>query len=177
MAATQLALRTTLWPGVSDSELWSRKTAKGFATVPRTLPMIMNIADSFTKNTPVSSVYLDLWCRMRDEGFVKLDKPAEMAMAAGFMTARGPGIWASRLDLLETHGFISLAPGAHGPRSFALLFNPYRVILAKREQIDKRLFNALLDQALAIGVEDLTGPSAEAAGPTLSQISPKKEPG
>lgn len=72
--------------------------------------------------------YLDLWSRAFDEGYVKLDKPHEMALASGFTTARGPSIWATRLDLLHDLGFIALAPGAQGKRAFALIFNPYFVI-------------------------------------------------
>jgi len=153
MAAQRLMLRGELWPNVTESQIWNRKKESGFATVPRTLPLIMLIADSLTKNTPVSTTYLDLWCRMNDEGYVKLDKPHEMALAAGFTTARGPGIWATRLDLLDDLGFIALAPGAQGKRSFALIFNPYFVVRNRRQEIEDRLFNALIAQAMAIGAQ------------------------
>ena len=115
----------------------------------------MQIADSFAKGTPVSSTYLDLWCRCYDEGFVRLDQPHEMAVAAGFMTSRGPQIWATRLDLLQRLGFIRLAPGAQGPRSFALIFNPYLIVRSKKAEIEPRLYNALLSQAVAIGGQRL----------------------
>lgn len=154
MAAGRLALRQQLWPDITESRLWNRKKEIGFATVPRTLPMIMLVADSFVKGTPVSTVYLDLWCRMFDEGYAKLDKPHEMALASGFLTGRGPQIWASRLDLLDKIGFISLAAGPQGPRSFALLFNPYLVIQNKRKEIDSRLYNSLMAQAAAIGAQN-----------------------
>jgi hypothetical protein len=153
MAAQRLGLRGQLWPQVTESQIWNRKKEAGFVTIPRTLPLIMQIQDALTKNTPISSTYLDLWCRVYDEGFVKLDKPHEMALASGFTTPRGPGIWATRLDLLQQHGFIVLAPGAQGSRSFALIYNPYLVIHSKREEINPRLFNALMAQAMAIGAQ------------------------
>lgn len=155
LVAGRLALRTQLWPEVSETDLWNRKRDTGFATIPRTLPIIMLIADTFAKGTPISSTYLDLWSRAYDEGFVRLDKPHEMALAAGFTTARGPQIWATRLDLLQQHQFIKLAPGAQGPRSFALILHPHLVMKSKRSEIEPRLYNTLLAQAAAIGADRL----------------------
>jgi hypothetical protein len=155
LVAGRVALRAQLWPKITEADLWNRKRETGFSTIPRTLPLIMQIADTLTKGTPVSSTYLDLWSRAYDEGFVRLDKPHEMALASGFGTSRGPQIWAGRLDLLEKLGFIKLAPGAQGARSFALIINPHLVVKRKRAEIDPRLFNALLSQAAAIGADRL----------------------
>src|SRR5438067_2990758 len=151
MAMARVGQRQQLWPTISPALLWDRRRDKGFATIPRTLPMIMVIADHLTSGTPVSSTYLELWSRVFDEGFVKLDKPDEMALAAGFKTQRRRHIWAQRLDLLQKLGFVSLAPGAQGDRSFALLFNPYAVIKKLRPKIPKDLYNALVAQANAVG--------------------------
>jgi hypothetical protein len=115
----------------------------------------MVIADYLTSGTPVSSTYLELWSRVYDEGFVKLDKPDEMALAAGFTTQRRRHIWTQRLDLLRKLGFIALAPGAQGDRSFALLFNPYQVVRKLRPKIPKAFYNALAAQANAVGAYDL----------------------
>ena len=169
MAAQRLALRAELWPHVSDAEVWNRKKEVGFVTIPRTLPLIMQIQDSLTKSMPVSGAYLDLWCRVFDEGFVRLDKPHEQALASGFTTQRGPGIWSSRLDLLEKHGFIALAPGAQGRRSFALIFNPYQVIQRKRSEIIPSFYNALVSQAMAIGAQGFASPSQEGSSALPSQ--------
>jgi hypothetical protein len=56
-----------------SNRLWSRKSAKGFGTVPRTLPLIMQITDRLNVGKPVSSVYglaqhalLELWKRRHD---------------------------------------------------------------------------------------------------------------
>lgn len=172
LAEQRRALREQLFPGVTDDLLWDRKREVGFATIPRTLPLIMQIMDSLTKNNPVSSTYLDLWARAFDEGFVRLDKPAEMAVCSGFLTARGPGIWASRLDLLARLKFISLAPGPQGERAYALIFNPYIVVQAKREEIDRRLFNSFLAQALAIGADVRLPPGMGAPANPFSPLQP-----
>jgi hypothetical protein len=62
-----------LWPHVPLDRLWSRKSAKGFGTVPLTLPLIMQITDRLNVGKPVSSVYglaqhalLELWKRRHD---------------------------------------------------------------------------------------------------------------
>ena len=45
MAAQRLTLRSQLWPDVSESLLWNRKKEAGFVTVPRTLPLIVEVTD------------------------------------------------------------------------------------------------------------------------------------
>jgi hypothetical protein len=183
MAAQRMALRGQLWPDVSESQLWNRKKEIGFVIIPRTLPIIMQIQDNLTKNTPVSSTYLDLWSRVFDEGFVKLDKPVEQALASGFGTNRGPSIWASRLDLLQKEGFIRLAPGPWGARSFALILNPYLVIHSRRTAIDDRLFNTLMAQAIAIGSQagidhqPVLGEAAPAVIAGRKRRNPESHPG
>lgn len=174
MAAQRLALRGQLWSDISESQLWNRKKETGFVIIPRTLPIILQILDALTKNTPVSSTYLDLWSRVFDESFVKLDKPVEQALASGFSTTRGPSIWASRLDLLQKEGFIRLASGPWGSRSFALILNPYLVIHRRRKDIDDRLFNTLMAQALAIGSQAGITPSAVVEEAVITTARPRR---
>lgn len=133
------------------------------------MPLIMVIIDSLSVGKPPSTTYLDLWCRAYDESFVRLDKPQEMAFAAGFTTPRGTHIWSERLDTLKRLGFIDLAPGAQGKRSFALIYNPYMVVktLKKGGKVSSALHNALLSAANAIGATDLSAPISE---------KPKEEP-
>jgi hypothetical protein len=179
MAMARLGQRQQLWPKIPSSLLWDRRRDKGFATIPRTLPLMMVIADELTSGTPVSSTYLELWSRAFDEGFVKLDKPDEMALASGFRTQRRRHIWSQRLDLLKDLGFIALAPGAQGDRSFALLFNPYFVVKALRPRISAALYNALVGQANAIGAHELNEfpvpqppPSPSPPGAFLPLVAP-----
>jgi hypothetical protein len=86
-----------------------------------------------------------------------LDKTQDMAYSAGFITRRGHHTWAERLDLLKKNGFIEIAAGQFGPRSFALLYNPYLVIkeLHQKGKVDPALFNALASQATSFGAKDL----------------------
>ena len=45
MTERALARRSEYWPEVMDTDLWHRKRNDGYGTVPRTLPIIMNIID------------------------------------------------------------------------------------------------------------------------------------
>ena len=63
MAKRQLELRQSLWPEVTDDWLWSRHTHDGFTSLPKGMPLILTIMDDLSKGQPVSSTYLELWCR------------------------------------------------------------------------------------------------------------------
>lgn len=55
-------LRGQLFPDVTDDQLWERRSKKGFATIPRCLPILMALMDELSKPKPVSAAYLSLWC-------------------------------------------------------------------------------------------------------------------
>lgn len=181
IAEQRTKLRDKFFPDLDPKTLlWDRKapTTKGFATIPRPLPMMLRIMDAFTPGKPVSSTYFGLWCRGFDEHFVRLDKPQELAFEAGFGGQRAIQTWGGRVDLLAELGFIRLAPGASGPRSFALLLNPYDVLksLERREECrnDKEkvaLFNALRGRASEVGANDLDAQDPPPAIPSESIAS------
>jgi hypothetical protein len=94
-----------------------RQKHDGFTTLPRTMPIILSIMDDLANGHPVSTTYLELWCRVFDEGFVTLSKPREMAFHAGFTGQRGERTWRARIKILADLGFIDVRPGASGPMS------------------------------------------------------------
>jgi hypothetical protein len=159
ITARQVELRTQFWPDIDESELWHRKRATGFTTVPRTMPLVMRIMDSLTSGKPVSAVYLDLWCRAPDEAILSLEKAQEMAFSSGFTGERGVGTWSTRLDILASLGFIKLAEGQFGKRSYALLLNPHLVVQRLKKKVSSGLYNALLSRANSIGATDLKPPA------------------
>ncbi len=66
-----IAMRQHLWPDVTDAHLWllDEKTRKGFAQIPRILPLLMNIISDVSKrvsgkSVPAGRTYLVLWCRV-----------------------------------------------------------------------------------------------------------------
>jgi len=155
----QVTLRRKLWPLVEDGDLWLRNDRTGFATLPRSMPIIGTIMDGMTKGKRVSSTYLDLWCRVMDEMFVQLQSPAGMAFAAGFEGERAVRTWRERMRWLQDNGFIDIKPGAFGDMSYAILLNPYHVIRrhyeAKHPGVTEARYIALMARAHEIRAGDL----------------------
>jgi hypothetical protein len=78
---TQQKLRSRLWPKLDESKLWHREKKHGFITIPRPMPLIMKIMDDLAGGQPVSTAYLELWCRSFDESFVTLSNPGNIAFS------------------------------------------------------------------------------------------------
>jgi hypothetical protein len=83
----QLAQRELLWPN-AEPDLWNRTANKGFATIPKTMPLILQIMDELSKGRPLSSTYLGLWCATWDNSMVNAAKHQELAHASGFSGQR-----------------------------------------------------------------------------------------
>lgn len=150
-------LRQSLWPDVSDDDLWDRKTSKGWLSVPRTMPIILRTMDMLApKGKPVSATYLDLWCRTYDDSFVTVAKPREMAYFAGFTGERAHHTWVSRVRQLQELGFIQYKGGASGPVNYVLLLNPYQVIQkhVQADNLREEAANALQERMIEVGALD-----------------------
>lgn len=151
-----IRLRAQLWPDIKPRMVWHRRRSDGFITIPRTLPLFMVMMDALSKGRPVSSTYLELWCRSHDEGILLLGgKEFGYATASGFSGERAVSTWHSRLDILQQLGFIRLAPGSAGPRSYALLLNPYHVAVKHRPKIEAFLWNTFAERMIEIRANDL----------------------
>lgn len=157
----QLKLRHQLWPSLDQKKLWLRKERAGFTTVPRTMPLILTIIDSMSKGKPLSSTYLELWCRAHDECLVTLSKQEELAFHAGFTGQRAVTTWRDRVRSLAELGFIDTKPGPSGDLSYALILNPYQIIKKHHKKshsgISEGAYNALQQRAIDIGADDLDG--------------------
>jgi hypothetical protein len=162
----QLDQREALWPK-SAPRLWDRNANPGFATIPKTMPLILQIMDEMSKGKPLSATYLGLWCATWDNGFVNISKPQEMAHGAGFGGQRAEYTWGARMKLLHDFGFINIKPGKSGPISHVIIWNPHLVIREHYEKgtpgLIEASYNMLLDRALEIGAKDMTEPPPEAA--------------
>jgi hypothetical protein len=128
-AFRRIHLREELWPGVS-SQLWDRKKAKGFCTIPRTLPLIMRLIDDLSaKGKNASQVFFDLWCRAFDESLVEVSDEEAFAFSAGFDSpGRNVRSWRERMDVLRDLGFVQVAPNGSRRFGYILLLDPHRVV-------------------------------------------------
>lgn len=158
IAQKQLDQRNALWPGI-EPYLWNRKANKGFATIPKTMPLILKIMDEMSNGKPVSSTYLGLWCATWDNSFVNISKANEMAHATGFTGQRAEYTWGARMKILKDLFFIDIKPGKSGPISHVIIFNPHKVIQHHRQKKTPGLveasYNMLIDRALDIGAKDM----------------------
>lgn len=175
IAQKQLDQRNVLWPNV-DGWLWDRKANKGFATIPKTMPLILQVMDEMSKGKPLSGTYLGLWCATWDNSFVNISKSQEMAHGAGFSGQRAEYTWSARMKLLQELHFIDIKPGKSGAISHVIIWNPHRVIRHHHEQKTPGLveasYNMLLDRALEIGAKDMFEVPAQPAVATTQVETP-----
>ncbi|WP_176454369.1 hypothetical protein [Sinorhizobium fredii] len=158
----QAEIRKQVFGPIDPNGVWDRKTAKGFTTIPRTLPLLGSLMDGLSgKGKPVSTTYLELWCRSNDEGFVTLSKQAEIAFASGFSGLRGVSTWKERVRKLEELQFLITRPGVSGNLHYVQLWNPYLIIKYHKTHgtpgfLEDR-YNALIERMMEIGAKDLDG--------------------
>lgn len=155
-----IAMRQHLWPDITDEHLWilDDRRKKGFSSIPRVMPILMNmIGDASkhvsTKSVPAGRSYLVLWCRNFGEGFVKIENEMVTASEAGYIGERSLSTWREHVRVLKELGFIDYKPGQAGPMQFILLLNPYQVAKALREKkwIQEGTYTALFQRAMEIG--------------------------
>jgi hypothetical protein len=149
------ALRDSVWPDLDEQMLWNRKSVSGFTTIPRTMPLIMNIIDALTKNKPAGSAYFVMWCRTFDHSLLVIDNPMTLAVEAGFSGERALSTWKDRMRSLVELGFIDAKEGPSGPYHYVLLFNPHKVVWDLKGKIQESTFRQLQTRAIEIGAKDM----------------------
>lgn len=122
----RLERRNGFWPEASQL-IYNRKNESGFCTIPRTLAMVASAIRHMSKQDP-SRVYWDLWTRQRDDGFVEIEDPEEMAMISGLTGTRAVKSWREKLDELEKLGFIRIKGKGNQKYKFILLLHPHDVV-------------------------------------------------
>ncbi|HID06131.1 MAG TPA: hypothetical protein EYP10_03175 [Armatimonadetes bacterium] len=147
--------------------------------MPRTIPLIGAIADLMAgKGKPVTSTYLELWCRCNEQGFVNVSKHSDVSFASGFSGERGISTWKQRLRKLEALGFVSIQSGTAGDIHYVQIWNPYLVIKhhaeADTEGFSDKHYNAYLDRYYEIGALDLEEEPVVVATPAPTMPEVKK---
>lgn len=158
IAQKQLAQRELLWPQ-AEQHLWNRKAYKGFATIPKTMPILLQAMDELSNGKPLSQTYLGLWCETWDNSMLSAAKKSELAFGAGFRGQRAEYSWLSRVKILHSLHFIDIKPGKSGDVSHILLWNPHKVIRWHKDNktsgLTEGTYNALVEKALEIGANDM----------------------
>lgn len=159
-------LRSRLWPELVEEDLWSRHLYDGFTSIPRTMPIIMNIIDQLSDGSKRTSItYLALWGQAFDEMYISLQNADDLSFHAGFTGQRATRTWKERIKVLDDLGFIRTAEGTAGQYSHAVILNPHfairRLHAAKTPGLTQASFNALTERAIAVGADDMSVPLPE----------------
>jgi hypothetical protein len=150
-------LRAELWP---DSEWlhYDRKVENGFITIPRTLSLVATLIRSLTKSVDASKVYVDLWCRSYDEGFVTVDSEMEFAVSCGYEpNSRCVRSWQERMKELERLGFILVKSRPGRKYGYVLLVHPHYVVEKMHDEhpelVPAHWWEVYQDRVRAIGAK------------------------
>lgn len=143
------------FPEVPREHLWIRQKNKGFTTVPRTLPIAMEVIDNLSKGQPAGHAYFSLWCRAPDSPLVVVSNPLVYAAEAGFSGERAVDTWRRRMKRLRELGFIRTKKGVSGDFHYILLMNPNVVIelmsLQGSHPIQQDLYLKFRDRIMDVG--------------------------
>lgn len=166
-----IELRDTYFEDAGD-RIWDRTKHHGFATVPKTMPLLMRALDELSKGKPLGQTYFALFCATWDNGFVRLGRSSDLPYASGFTGPRGMRGWQERMKLLESFGFVEIR--ASGDQKFGLAFlpNPNIILLNLWEKkmtqgkgpfepeglagLQEATMSAFLERAIDVGANDVT---------------------
>lgn len=146
-------LRDSLWPGVG--RVWDRRKEDGYTTIPRTMPLIMTLINLLVKNQDAARVYLELWSRVYDEGFIEMVDEQEHAYASGYVTKRNPRTFGERMQVLVDLGFIEVKPKGKWKFGYVLLHHPHDVVetLMETREVPEEWRTTYLHRMQQIGAE------------------------
>lgn len=166
-----IELRDTYFEDAGD-RIWDRTKHHGFATVPKTMPLLMRALDELSKGKPLGQTYFALFCATWDNGFFRLGRSTDLPYASGFTGPRGVRGWQERMKLLESFGFVEIR--ASGDQKFGLAFlpNPNIILLNLWEKkmtqgkgpfepeglagLQEATMSAFLERAIDVGANDVT---------------------
>jgi len=141
------------FPDVPDHALWRRKSNDGYTTLPRTLPIVMQILDQQTKGQPAGHTLFCLWARSPDHPLVTIENPSTFAAEAGFKGQRAVDSWRRRMKSLQSLGMILTKPGASGDLHHVLLLNPNIAVevLKMRNLLQQGIYSRFVDRLMDVG--------------------------
>ncbi|WP_156513027.1 hypothetical protein [Planctomyces sp. SH-PL62] len=128
----QKALRDELWPD-AGSWIWDRTdkvNVKGYATIPRLLPLIMILIDELSEKGEGDArlAYLELWSRARDQHIISITDEEDIAFASNCTNPkRAVRTWKDHIKVLKRLGFILVESDGNREFGHILLLNPLAV--------------------------------------------------
>lgn len=153
MAERAQQLMELHFPNIAQEFLWSRKSNDGYITIPRTMPIVMQVIDAQSKGQPAGHTLFCLWARSPDHAVVTIENPATFAAEAGFLGERAVDTWRRRMKTLREHYFIQTKPGASGEFHYVLLLNPNVAVEGMRNRglVQDGLYSRFIERLGDIG--------------------------
>jgi hypothetical protein len=154
-----------------EDAVWSRHENDGFVSVPRVLPLILVLISNLVEKGNPSRVYLDLWCRVFDEGYIEVKDEEELAYSAGYVGSRAARSWRDHILKLEELGFLRVAPKGVRRIGYILIVGPFVAVRLLRDtspaKVEDRWWNAFVSRAQQIGA---VIPSSDVAARKLTPM-------
>lgn len=153
MAERAQQLMLVHFPDIPEALKWTRKTHDGFSTIPRTLPIAMQIIDADSKGQPAGHVLFCLWARMPDHPVITIENPSTFAAEAGFLGERAVDTWRRRMKKLRELNFIMTKPGASGEFHYVMLTNPNAAVewMRNHGKVQDGLYSRFIERLPEIG--------------------------
>ena len=147
-------MRDSLWSDSAEM-VWNRKTATGFTTIPRLLPLVTALITELAPKGDPSRVYVELWSRVFDEGLVTILDESENAYCAGYTGTRATRTWRERMLTLSELGFVRFKPVGNREIGQVLLLDPLGVChrLHKEQRVPDEWWSMFVKRATEIGAE------------------------
>lgn len=150
-------LRDECFGADSWERVWkSADEKKGYACVPRILPILMQLAHDkkITGNQDCRSTLLELYCANWGEAIVEIQDESGHGLRAGFGTDRAARSWRERIYLLAEAGFIEVREKSSRPIGYVMLRHPMSVLSELRAQrkMDQNLWLAYAEVCREFGL-------------------------
>lgn len=141
------------FPAYEARFIWRRSTNDGYTTMPRTMPLVMQAIDAYSKGQPAGHVLCCLWVRAPDHPLVTIESPSTFASEAGFDGERAVDTWRRRMKTLQKLHFIDAKPGPSGDFHYVLLINPNvaMVYMRRDKLIQDGLYGRFIDRLAEVG--------------------------
>jgi hypothetical protein len=172
-AERRLKIRDAFWKD-AEQVIWSRLKVKGFITVPRLLSLACALIKELADDDP-TSVYVDLWCRVWDEGLVESVDENDCAFSSGYVGSRAKRTWTDHMWQLQGLGFIRIAPDGNSQIGHVLMLDPIKVChdLHERGKVSDEWWAAFVRRAGEIGA---ALPSDSGTPPAEMVVTPPPPP-
>jgi hypothetical protein len=147
------AVKEVHFPDWAVPWVWDRKQHDGYTTLPRTMPIAMQVIDAASKGQPAGHVLLCLWARSPDGPMLTIESQAIFAAEAGFSGERAIDTWRKRMRRLRDLGFIETKKGPSGDFHYVLLVNPNLAVerLKQRAEVRDLIYGRFIERIHEVG--------------------------